>query len=210
SPSVPKSLPHVSRFHVSLHIPTARRVVTISPMSRRRPWHEELEIVDRTMKAISGISDPESLVQAYWHGIAELMPVDNYVSLSRRGVPAPYYLVTRSSRFTENLNPWTHRDRLPRLSGGLLGEIVYGGKPVVIDDLPARLRDDDPAHYYLEGFQSLVAFPQYDDGEALNFIMPLFPPGMEMDRAFIPMMHWHAGLFGRGTQNLVLRNQLAA
>ena len=25
----------------------------------------------------------------------------------------------------------------------------------------------------------------------------------------IPMLHWQAGLFGRGTQNLVLRNQLA-
>ena len=27
-----------------------------------RPWQEELEIVDRTMKAISGITDPEELV----------------------------------------------------------------------------------------------------------------------------------------------------
>lgn len=178
-------------------------------MSPRRPWKEELEIIDRTMKAISGITDPETLVHAYWNGIGELMPVEDHVSLSRRGVPAPYYLITRSSRFTENVNPWTHRDRLPRLSGGLLGEIMYGGKPVIIDDVPARLREDDPARFYLEGFQSLVALPQYDGGEALNFIIPLFPPGAEMDRSFIPMMHWHAGLFGRGTQNLVLRNQLA-
>ena len=37
----------------------------------------------------------------------------------------------------------------------------------------------------------------------------LFPPGIEIDHAMIPMMHWQSGLFGRGTQNLVLRNQLS-
>ena len=38
----------------------------------------------------------------------------------------------------------------------------------------------------------------------------LLPPGFEHDPAMIPILHWQAGLFGRGTQNLVLRNQLAA
>jgi sigma-B regulation protein RsbU (phosphoserine phosphatase) len=36
----------------------------------------------------------------------------------------------------------------------------------------------------------------------------LSPAGAEVDPTMIPMMHWQAGLFGRGTQNLVLRNQL--
>ena len=44
----------------------------------------------------------------------------------------------------------------------------------------------------------------------MNVTAMLFPPGIEIDRAMIPMMHWQAGLFGRGTQNLVLRNQLSA
>jgi sigma-B regulation protein RsbU (phosphoserine phosphatase) len=38
----------------------------------------------------------------------------------------------------------------------------------------------------------------------------LFEPGREIDPAIIPMIHWQSGLFGRGTQNLVLRNQLAS
>ena len=42
------------------------------------------------------------------------------------------------ARFTEEINPFTHRDRLPLLSGGLLGELAYGNKPVFIQDLPAR------------------------------------------------------------------------
>ncbi|MDB5293912.1 MAG: rsbU 2, partial [Phycisphaerales bacterium] len=38
-------------------------------MLKRRPWQEELDIIDQTMKAISGIRDPEELVGAYWNGI---------------------------------------------------------------------------------------------------------------------------------------------
>jgi sigma-B regulation protein RsbU (phosphoserine phosphatase) len=177
---------------------------------RRLPWREELAIVDRTMKAISGIIDPQELVDVYFDGIGQLIDVGDYVSLSRRGVVPPSYLVTRSSRFTEDFNPWTQRDRLPLLKGGVLGEIAYAGAPVIIDDLPSRLTPDDPGHFYLDGFQRVVALPQYDDGEALNFTCMLFPPDREIDHAMIPMLHWQGGLFGRGTQNLVLRNQVTA
>src|SRR5688572_5889762 len=179
-------------------------------MTKRLPWQDELAVIDRTMKAISGITDPDELVATYWNGIGELIPVGDYVAVSRRNVEPPFYLITRSSRFTEDINPWTQRDRLPRMSGGLLGEIVYANRPVIIDDLPARLAADDPAHFYLEGFGSLVALPNYDGGKGLNVTAMLLPPGKELDRAFIPMLHWQSGLFGRGTTNLVLRNQLGA
>jgi phosphoserine phosphatase RsbU/P len=174
----------------------------------RRPWQEELAIIDSTMKAISGITDPEELVGVYWSGIGELIEIGDYVSLSRRGETPPNYLITRSSRFEEDLNPWTQRDRLPRLSGGILGEIVYANKPVIIDDLPARLSESDPGYFYLQGFQSMVALPQYDDGQGLNVTGMLLPPGFELDKSIIPILHWQSGLFGRGTTNLVLKNQL--
>jgi sigma-B regulation protein RsbU (phosphoserine phosphatase) len=177
-------------------------------MIKRRPWKEELQIIDRTMKAISSITDPEQLVEQYWDGIGELVHVGDYVSLSRRNVEPPFYLITRSSRFTEHPNPWTQRERLPKVAGGLLGEIIYANRPIIIDDLPARLSADDPAHFYLKGFGSMVALPQYDGGDSLNVTCMLFPPGAEIDLTMIPMMHWQAGLFGRGTTNLVLRNQL--
>ncbi len=179
-------------------------------MFGRRPWQDELAIIDRTMRAISGVQDPEELVNVYWESIGDLLPITDYVSVSRRGVEPPYYLVTRSSRFTEHLNPWTQRDRLPRLSGGLLGEIAYANRPVIIGDLPLRLAPDDPGRFYLEGFQSLIALPQYDGGEGINVTAMLQAPGFEIDPSTIPMLHWQSGLFGRGTQNLVLRNQLAA
>lgn len=176
---------------------------------KRRPWREELEIIDRTMKAISGIRDPEDLVDAYWNGIGELVNVGDYVALSRRNVEEPYYLLTRSSRFTEDINPWTQRERLPKLKGGLLGEIAYANKPVFIENLAERLMPDDPAHFHLQGYGKAIALPQYDAGAGINVTVMLFPPGTEIDWSVIPVLHWQSGLFGRGTQNLVLRNQLS-
>ncbi len=178
--------------------------------SLRRPWKEELDIIDRTMRAISSVNDPQELVEVYWNGIGELLPVYDYVATSRRNIEPPFYLVTRSSRFTEHLNPWKQRDRLPRLSGGILGQITYANRPVMIDDLPAQLADDDPGRFYLEGFESLVALPNYDNGEGINVTAMLLPPGAPLDRSVIPILHWQSGLFGRGTQNLVLRNELTA
>jgi sigma-B regulation protein RsbU (phosphoserine phosphatase) len=174
-----------------------------------RSWQDELAIVDRTMRAISGITDPEELVGVYWENIGELMPINDYLSVSRRDVEPPFYLVTRSSRFTESINPWTQRDRLPKFSGGLVGEIAYANRPMFIDNLASRLHADEPAREYLEGFDRLVALPQYDQGDALNVTMLLLPSGVDFDVARIPVMHWQSGLFGRGTQNLVLRNRLA-
>lgn len=171
-------------------------------------WQDELAIIDRTMKAISTVTDPEELVDIYWTGIGDLIQIGDYVALSRRNVEPPSYLITRSSRFEQHLNPWTQRERLPRLTGGLLGEVAYSNQPVLIDDLPSRLQPDDPAWFFLEGFQSLVALPVYDGGEGMNVTVILVRPGGELDRARIPMMHWQAGLFGRGTTNQVLRNQL--
>jgi sigma-B regulation protein RsbU (phosphoserine phosphatase) len=176
----------------------------------RRPWHEELAIVDRVMKDISDVTDPERMVDAYWSGIGELVPIEDYVALSRRGVAAPGYLVTRSSRFTEEINPWEERHRLPLLSGGLLGELAYADRPVFLDDVPDRLAPDDPGRFYLEGFQSLVALPQYEGGRGVNIGISLFPKGVEIDKSFLPMMHWQSSLFGRGTYSLVLRKQLTA
>ena len=176
----------------------------------RLPWQEQLAIIDRTMKAISGVTDPEALVEAYWNGIGKLIPAFDYVSLSRRNVDPPFFLITRSSRFTEEFNPWTQRDRLPRMTGGILGELIYANRPVIINDLPARLSPDDPGHFYLQGFDRLIALPQYDEDEGINATVMLMPAGFEFDESMIPMLHWQAGLFGRGTTNLVLRNQLTS
>jgi sigma-B regulation protein RsbU (phosphoserine phosphatase) len=196
-------------FIVYFFIPAPRMARMSTMRFHRRRWQEELEIVDRTMKAISVVTDPNKLVEIYWDGIGELLPIRNFLAASRRNMEAPHYVVTRSSRFTEHLNPWTQRDQLPHLSGGLVGEAIYANRPTIFEDLPSRLSPDDPAYAYLAGFQSAIALPQYDSGEGLNLMMMFFPPEIQLDPATIPMIHWQGSLFGRGTQTLVLRNQLS-
>jgi len=175
----------------------------------RRPWQEELAVVDKTMKAISGLTDPEEIVEQYYNGIGSLIPSNDYVSISRRYAQKPDYVITRSSRFTEHPNPFTERHKLPQLSGGIMGDIAYGNEPAVITNLPERLKADDPAHFYLQGFQTLIALPNYENGEALNLTCMLLPPGADFDFSIVPMLHWSASLFGRGTRNQVLRNELS-
>lgn len=180
-----------------------------STPSSDRTWQQELQIIDQTMRAISDVRDPEQLVKLYWEGIADLLPVHDHVALSRRHMASPSYLVTRSSRFEKSFNPWTQRDKLPHLAGGLLGELAYANKPVYIENLPERLSEDDPGWFYLQGFERLVALPQYENNESVNVIILLVQKDNDIDLMKIPLMHWHSSLFGRGTQNLVLRNQLA-
>ena len=60
--------------HCALHHGAAIiRSSGISHDHKRLPWQEELAIIDRTMKAISGITDPEELVSVYWNGVGELI-----------------------------------------------------------------------------------------------------------------------------------------
>lgn len=174
----------------------------------RRPWLEELKIIDKLMKDVSRATEPEDMIDIYYDGIAELFPMEDYVALSRRGVSFPEYIVTRSSRFPEFIDPWKERHRLPRFTTGLLGELAYANAPVLIEDLPSRLKPNDPGYFYLEGFQSLMSLPQYENGEATNISIALFKPGVEWDRTMVPTMHWQSSLFGRGTYNIVLRKQL--
>ena len=57
------------------------------------------------------------------------------MAVSRRDLEPPQYRITRSSLWKEEINPWKERDRLPLLEGGLLGELVYGDEPRVIDEI---------------------------------------------------------------------------
>src|SRR5687767_14899453 len=103
-------------------------------LTHRRPWKEELAIIDRAMRAISGVTDPEELVGVYWEHIGQLIPIKHYLAVSRRHEPAPYYVITRSSRFDREINPWTQRHLLPRMSGGILGDIAYANAPIFIHE----------------------------------------------------------------------------
>lgn len=169
-------------------------------------WRRRMDHVVEMMREMSRQTDPQAMVRAYGQRVRELMPVDGFIALSRRDLDAPYYRITRSSVWQEEINPWTQKDRLPLLDHGLLGELLYGDQPRLIDDLvvdPA-----DPAYEHLAGYRSLIAVPNYDKGLALNMTILLhrephaFPPEQFPERV------WMSNLFGRATQNLVLNDEL--
>src|SRR5262249_19500842 len=123
-----------------------------------------------------------------------------------RGLSFPQYRVTRSTTWTEEINPWRDKHRLPLFEGGILAELIYGDEPRVFDDFhPAA---DEPAAEYLSGCRSLLAIPMYDQGESLNMVILMRHEPAAFPKDQIPDLVWRSNLFGRATSNLVLRDEL--
>ncbi len=174
-----------------------------------REWRDELRVVVDLMRNVSRQTDPQVAAKMYADGVrTKLVPSDEWMAISRRGLEPPRYRITRNTLWKEEINPWLQPHRLPVFDDGLLGQLIYSGEPAVIDDLPARVRPDDPAAEYFRGMQMMVTMPQYDDGVALNMGVLLIRDPSTFPRGRIPMMVWQANLYGRMTHALVLRNEL--
>src|SRR5262245_5576534 len=169
-------------------------------------WRKRLAFINETMREISRQTDPQVISKTYSSRMRQLLPLDGFISLSRRDLAPPAFRITRSSRWTEEINPWKQRDRLPLVRGGLLGELIYGDEPRLIDDLIVSA--DDPAFEYLEGMRSLVAIPHYDQGIALNMVVLLRREPNGFDPEELPEMVQTNNLYGRATHNLVLAEKV--
>ncbi|HVS36172.1 MAG TPA: PP2C family protein-serine/threonine phosphatase [Gemmataceae bacterium] len=169
-------------------------------------WREQLALVVTTTREMSRQTDPQEMRRIYVERMSQLRPIDASVSISRRGLQPPWYRVTRSTRWTEDVNPWKEAHRLPLLSGGLLAELIYGDQPRLFDDL--RVPDDDPAAEYLAEFRSVVAIPLYDGGAALNMALLMRREPGAFDPADLPDLVMMSNLFGRATHDLLLMQRL--
>ena len=172
-------------------------------------WQERLRYIVETMREMSSIDDPQKMVSYYAARVARpSMMADGSVSISRRGTPPGTYKITRSHRFTESVNPWQSPEKLPLLSGGILGLLLYGDQPAVLTEFSPDL--SDPAYEHLRGMRSLLAIPQYDGGIAQNMVIQLWQKPNAIDPKRVPEIVWAANLFGRATSNLVLSQKLSA
>jgi sigma-B regulation protein RsbU (phosphoserine phosphatase) len=169
-------------------------------------WRERLALIVEMMREMSSQTDPLEMRRAYAARMRRIRPLDDTLSLSRRGLKFPYYRITRSSRWAEEINPWKETDRLPLLKGGVLADLIYGDEPRIFDDL--RVPAGDPAAEYLEDFRSVMAIPMYDQGVALNMVLFLIREPHSFGREQFPEMVWQSNLFGRATHNLVLSERL--
>jgi sigma-B regulation protein RsbU (phosphoserine phosphatase) len=175
-------------------------------MGRGGDWQERMAAVVETMREMSLQVDAQSMVRAYGARMRQIMPVDRWIGISRRELAAPKYRVTRSSTWKDAVDPWKQKDLLPVFEGGLLGELIYGDQPRVIDHL--EVAPDDPAAEYLRGQRSLIAIPHYDRGSALNMVIWMRTEPSAFSREKFPEWVWLSNLFGRATHNLVLSEDL--
>jgi sigma-B regulation protein RsbU (phosphoserine phosphatase) len=171
-------------------------------------WEERLKSIIDAMREMSLQTDPVEMVKAYGSRVRQWMPADRWISLSRRGLDAPEYRITRSSTWTRTIDPWHQKELLPRFSGGLLADLIYGNEPRLFDDFSALVAPDDPAREYLDGMRSMIASPHYDQGEGLNMVVSMREEAGSFDPETFPEWVWVSSLFGRATHNMVLRNEL--
>ncbi len=173
----------------------------------RNDWQTNLELVNVLMRNVSRETDPQSLVRAYAKGVSSLFSVDHSVSVSRRELEKPWYRITRSRRFTKDINPWEQRHELPAMMGGLLGEWFYAEKPMFIEDFEPD--ENDPAYFHLRDVRTVFVMPQYEQGVALNATMLFWTDPSRVDVEQLPNALWQGNLFGRTTHALVLKKELS-
>ena len=151
-------------------------------------WQERLDLIVDMMRDMSRHTDPQAMVRSYAEKIQQLLSVHRRLSISRRGLNAPWFRVTRSTSWTQEINPWTEPERLPLLEGGLLGRLIHSDEPVLMNDL--EIDADEPAHELLAGHRSLLAIPMYDQGVAMNMIVMLQrePNGFEQEQIPDPLI----------------------
>ena len=177
-----------------------------SELISTRNWQDRLNHIVDTMREMSMHTDPQEMVKSYGNRIRQLLPGNTVLAISRRDLQAPYYRITRYTKWDNAINPWKEQDKLPLLKGGLLGKLLYDGKPQLLANI--QVETDDPAYEYLNEQRSMLAIPHYDAGEAINMVFILRHEVNGFDPDEFPEQVWISNLFGRATHNLVLREQV--
>ncbi len=130
------------------------------------------ELIDM-LREISADTDPVSSVRRFRATAAKLYGNRGLMSVSRRGVGEGQYRVIRILHH-QGIDTALYPNiefagaTAAVVSGGIVGEIIAGKRPVVIRDLHV---DNDPVlGNMLAPYRSLVATPVFDGGRALNWL----------------------------------------
>lgn len=157
-------------------------------------------------REISLQGDPQDLVRVFRKFTPAIYGGESFVAISRRGLDAPAYRVTRASRWAADVNPWLEQEKLPLFEGGLLSELIYSDTPRVLRDV--SIPRSEPAHEFLQDARALLALPMFDDGVGLNMVVRMSPQPDGFDRVSLASSLLTANLFGRATNNLLAAKRL--
>jgi sigma-B regulation protein RsbU (phosphoserine phosphatase) len=165
-----------------------------------------IERLDLLVRELSVQDDPDQLIRVFSREADLLMPRDGVISVTRRELDPFRYRVIRSWRWRQELGPSPENDRLAILDGGLLGRLLYAGKPAILNNLDVP--PDDPARDHLDGMGSLACAPAYDQGKSSNMVALLRREPDAFTAEDLETLLLNANLLGRAVNNLLLNQQL--
>jgi phosphoserine phosphatase RsbU/P len=172
-----------------------------APMSATR-----LERLDQMVRDLSLQDDPDRLVRLFNRRHDLLLRYDGLVTVGRRDLEPPYYRITRSWRWHDHVNPWAEPHLLPVYDRGLLGELLYAGKPAVLTHLDVD--GQDPAAEHFKGMSTLACAPAYEHGRVEYLVVALRRDDEPFRPDELETLLLHANLLGRAATNLMLAQQL--
>src|SRR5262245_20822496 len=165
-----------------------------------------LQRIDDLVKELSFQDDPDRLIHVFNRQGELIFRRDGLITVSCRDLESPRYRIMRSWRWRDSINPWAEPHRLPVLDRGLLGELLYAGRPLVIERL--QVGPDDPAREHLAGMGSLACAPAYDRGRPDNMVMVLRREEDAFAAEELETLLLNANLLGRAATNLQLTQKL--
>ena len=165
-----------------------------------------LERLDELVKELSFQDDPDRLVRVFNRRHDLLLRYDGLVTVGRRDLEPPWYRITRSWRWHDHVNPWAEPDRLPVFDSGLLSQLLYAGKPVVVDRLDVA--EVDPALEHFKGMRTLACAPAYNHGRVEYMVVALRRDEEPFRPDELEALLLHANLLGHAATNLSLAQQV--
>lgn len=115
------------------------------------------------VRALSVQTDPFELLAVYRSRAHLIVPHDHVVTVTSRGLKPGQVSVIRSSMTGQAHDPFAAPEKLPRITTGLLCQMMAAGRPVKIDEL--QLDSDDPLNLHMAGMKSVIAAPIFVEGE---------------------------------------------
>ncbi|MFG0306187.1 MAG: PP2C family protein-serine/threonine phosphatase [Phycisphaerales bacterium JB040] len=169
--------------------------------------HAEIAEFTEVSRRASSATDPAQMLSTLGPWLRRMRRSDFFISVSQRDLPAGQYKITRvidnpNEQIDQSrMNPWRDWNRITAHSGGLIGEILSGDGPQLFKELDVT--DDPVLGIAVREMRSLLAVPNFDDGEPLNWgvFFRRNPEGWALDE--ITRIMQDTNLLGLATKNLV-------
>ena len=179
-----------------------------------------IPIISEILTLASRAREPQDVFRTFGPRLWRIRPIDYFISLSVRNLPAGSFKITRQYPVTDllnapagtlppnaNLDPWSKWGQMPIHSTGFLASLIADDAPKLLKNL--RITDDPVLGNVLADMGSCIALPLFDDGHALNWSIQFrrSPDGYTSE--YLEDALLLANLIGSMTRNLVALKQVA-